>query len=85
MAAAAPQPDGEAGVEHELRHLRGDERVLLGRHHLDGIDARRVVPGKMQMGVAEAGHQRRAHAVDHGLSADAAAAVHAATSPWSPA
>ena len=63
---------GEAGVEHELRHLRGDERVLFGRHHLDGIDARGVVPGEMKMRVAQAGHQRRAHAVDDRLPAAAA-------------
>ena len=35
---------GEAGVQHELGHLRGDQRMLLGRHHLDRIDPRRIVP-----------------------------------------
>ena len=35
----------EAGVEHELGHLRGDQRVLLWRHHLDRVDTRGIVPG----------------------------------------
>ena len=47
----------EAGVEHELGHLRGDQRVLLRRHHLDRIDARGIVPGEMEVRVAQAGHQ----------------------------
>ena len=56
---------GEAGVEHELGHLHGDQHVLFELHHLDRVDAGRVVPGQMQMRVDHAGHQRRAHAVDH--------------------
>jgi hypothetical protein len=63
---------GEPGVEHELGHLRGHQRVLLGRHHLDRIDPRRIVPGEMQVRVAKAGHQRRAHAVDDRLPAASA-------------
>ena len=55
---------GEAGVEHQLGHLHGDQHVLLDLHHLDRVDAGRVVPGQMQMRVDHAGHQRRAHAVD---------------------
>ena len=62
-------PGGEAGVEHELRHLHGDEHVLFQLHHLDGIDAGRVVPGQMQMRVDQAGHQRCAHAVDDRVAA----------------
>ena len=58
-------PGGEAGVEHELRHLHGDEHVLFQLHHLDRVDAGRVVPGQMQVRVDQARHQRRAHAVDH--------------------
>ena len=62
-------PRREAGVEHELRHLHGDEHVLFQLHHLDGIDAGRVVPGQMQMRVDQAGHKRCAHAVDHRAAA----------------
>ncbi len=57
-------PGGEARVEHQLRHLHGDEHVLLRLHHLDRVDARSIVPGKMQVRVDHARHQRGAHAVD---------------------
>ena len=57
-------PGSKARVEHQLRHLHGDEHVLLELHHLDGVDARRIVPREMQMRVDHAGHQSRAHAVD---------------------
>ena len=62
-------PRGESGVEHEFGHLRRDERVLLRRHHLNGVDARSVVPGKMEVRVAQARHQGRAHPVDDRLAA----------------
>ncbi len=60
---------GKAGIEHQLGHLHGDQHVLLDLHHLDGVDAWRIVPGQMQVGVDHARHQRRAHAVDDGRSA----------------
>ncbi len=71
---------GEAGVDDELRHLHRDKHVLLDLHHVDGIDARRVVPGKMQMRVDHPRHQRGAHAVDdsraaHGAGAETGAAA----------
>ena len=36
---------GKSGVEHELRHLHGDEHVLFQFHHLNWIDAGCVIPG----------------------------------------
>ena len=35
---------GEAGIEHQLGHLHGDQHVLFQLHHLDRVDARRIVP-----------------------------------------
>ena len=34
----------ETRIEHELGHLHGDQHVFFQFHHLDRVDARRVVP-----------------------------------------
>ena len=64
LGSGGAAPSRESGVEHQFRHLHGDEHVLLELHHLDGIDAWRVVPGQMQVRIDHARHQGRAHAVD---------------------
>ena len=61
-------PGGEARIEHELRHLHGDQHMLFEFHHLDGIDAGGVVPGQMQMRIDQSGHEGRPHAVDDGVA-----------------
>ena len=71
-------PGRKAGVEHQLRHLHGDEHVLFQFHHLNRVDAWRVVPGQMQVGVDQPRHQGRSHAVNHGRAAALHRAVPAA-------
>jgi hypothetical protein len=56
---------GPAHVEVAPGDLGAPEDVLLGRHALDRVERRLVVPGEMRVGLDHARHQEGAGAVDH--------------------
>jgi hypothetical protein len=54
-----------AHVQILPRDLGAPQDVLLGRHPLDRVEARLVVPGEVRVRLDHARHQERARAVDH--------------------
>ena len=56
---------GPAHPEIALGDMGAPQDVLLGRHALDRVEARLVVPGEMRVRLGHAGHQGGAGSVDH--------------------
>ena len=66
LRAGGADARGPAGFEIAPGDLGAPQHVLLERHGLDAGERGRVVPREVRVGLAHAGHQRRAGAVDHG-------------------
>ncbi len=44
LSCRRPAASGEACIEHDFGHIDAIEHMLFNRHHLNGIDPRRIVP-----------------------------------------
>jgi hypothetical protein len=62
-------PAGETTIEHQLGHFHRDQHMFFQLHHLNRINARRIVPGEMEMGIDHSRHERGPRAVDDGHAA----------------
>ena len=84
LGRGGPDAGGPTHVEIDLGDFGAPQDVLFGRHALDGLQPRLVVPGKMRVRLDHARHQEGAGTVDglcaqHGRRALAVAGLDHAT------